>query len=108
MQRSKAESYLGFCLKAGKLTCGFNAIESLKKDVYLLLLCGTASDNAKKEAVKLQKKFGCTLLVATPRTLEEFVNRANCKLAAVRDKNLANAILSVQDGNFRNYSGGNI
>lgn len=47
-KKSKAESYIGFCIKAGKLTCGFNAVELLKKDVFLLLLCDTVSDNGKK------------------------------------------------------------
>ena len=51
MQRSKAESYIGFCIRAGKLTCGFNAVATLHKDVYLLLLGGTASDNAVKQAL---------------------------------------------------------
>ena len=52
-KKSKAESYIGFCIKAGKLTCGFNAVELLKKDVFLLLLCDTVSDNGKKSAEKL-------------------------------------------------------
>ena len=54
MQRSKAESYIGFCIRAGKLTCGFNAVATLHKDVYLLLLCGTASENAVKQALSLR------------------------------------------------------
>lgn len=108
MQRSKAEAYIGFCIRAGKLTCGFNAIETLKRDVYLLLLCGTASENAVKSAVKLQQKFQCEMIVLKGRKLEDVVGKANCRLAAVRDKNLAKAILSVTDEIFTNYSGGNI
>ena len=108
MQRSKAEGYIGFCIKAGKLTCGFNAVQTLKKGVYLLLLCSTASANAKKEAEKLRARFRCAMIESCGRPLEDIVGRANCKLAAVRDENLAKAILSVTDDEFRKYSGGNI
>ena len=48
MQRNKADAYVGLCRKAGKLTCGFNAVEVQRGGVYLLLLCHTASENAKK------------------------------------------------------------
>ena len=108
MPKSKAESYIGFCIKAGKLTCGFNAVEALKKDVYLLLLCYTTTENGKKSAEKLQKRFGCEMLLFRGKTLEDATGRKGCKLAAVREKNLAKAILSVEDENIRKYSGGNI
>lgn len=107
MQRSKVESYIGFCRKAGKLTCGANAIEVQKKGVFLLLLCESASDNAKKNAAKLAERFGCELLMTVGRALETFVGRENCKLAAVRDAGLAKAILASADGVFIKYSGGN-
>lgn len=108
LQRSKADGYVGFCRKAGKLTCGFNAVEVQRGDVYLLLLCHTASDNAKKSAKKLSERFGCGLMLLEGKTLEEVTGRPNCKLAAVRDENLAKAILSSADENYRLYSGGNV
>ena len=108
MQRSKAEGYIGLCMKAGKLTCGFNAVETVKKGVYLLILCDTASANAKKEAQKFAARFRCEIVLACGRPLEDIVGRANCKLAAVRDENLAKAILSAADDQYRHYAGGNI
>ena len=107
MQRSRAESYIGFCRKAGKLTCGFNAVEVQKKGVYLLLLCTSASENAKKSAEKLANKFRCTLLVPKGRLLSELTGKENCKLAAVRDEGLAKAILSCAEDEFIKYPGGN-
>ncbi len=107
MQRSKVETYIGFCRKAGKLTCGFNAIAQQKKEVYLLLLCGTASENAVKDALKLKERFGCELLLSSQIPLEETVGKVNCKIAAVRDRELAKAILNNTDDNFISYSGGN-
>ena len=108
MQRSKAESYIGFCIKSGNLTCGFNAVALQKKGVYLLLLCSGASENARKEAVKLQHKFQCEMLITCGKTLEEITGKPNVKLAAVRDAGLANAILASGDENFKLYSGGSI
>ena len=107
MQRSKVESYIGFCRKAGRLTCGFNAVEVQKKGVFLLLLCAGASGNAKKSAVKLAQKFGCEILLSEKKPLEEIVGKENCKLAAVRDAHLAAAILSNAGDGFIKYPGGN-
>ena len=108
MLKSKAERYVGLCMKAGKLTCGFNAVEAEKKRIYLLILCSSASDNAKKSAQKLKNRFGCELMVIYGTPLEEVTGRINCKLAAVRDENLAKAILSAVDENYRIYAGGKI
>ena len=108
MQRSKAESYIGFCIRAAKLTCGYNAVATLRKDVYQLLLCGTASENAVKQALSLRGRFGCEMIVLRGKTLEDTVGKANCKLAAVRDMDLAKAILSATDEIYTKYSGGNI
>ena len=65
-------------------------------------------ENAKKSALKLKNKFGCDILLLRGKTLESIVGRENCKLAAVRDRNLAKAILSATDENISLYSGGNI
>ena len=108
MQRSKAEGYIGLCMKAGKLTCGFNAIEIQRGNTYLLLLCATASENAKKSARKLSVKFGCPIFLTEGKTLEEIIGKPNCKLAAVRDENLAKAIVASADEEYRIYSGGNV
>lgn len=106
MQRSKAESYIGFCIKSGNLTCGFNAIALQKKNVCLLILCASASENARAEALKLKRKFNCDMLITCGKTLEEITGKPNAKLAAVRDAGLAKAILSSGDENFKIYSGG--
>ncbi len=91
MPKSKVETYLGFCLRAGKLTLGVNAAATVKKGVYLLVMDEFTAPNSKKEIEKLQRKFACPLIVA--EGLETLVGKPNCKLAAVRDKNLAEAIL---------------
>ncbi len=105
MQRSKAETYLGFCLRAGKLTLGVNAVETIKKGVYLLIADESVAKNSKKEILKFKEKFSCPLLFTAG--LEDLVHKANCKLAAVRDKSLADAIYGeVGNGQLTEYIGG--
>ncbi|MGN1234874.1 MAG: hypothetical protein ACI4U2_02685 [Christensenellaceae bacterium] len=107
MVNPKISAYLGFAIKSGNLTMGFNAVETLKKGVHLMVLCDTASENSKKQALKLANKFHCPILLCKGEPLESIIGKPSCKFAAVRDKKFADALLSVQDENFGIYSGGN-
>ena len=89
MQRSKIETFLGFARRAGKLTLGVHAAGTLRR-AELLVADESVAPNNRKEIEKLQKKFGCELIFV--QNLEGMTNKAQCKLAAVRDKNLAEAI----------------
>lgn len=91
MNESKIESYLGFALRAGKLTLGLNAAEMVKKGVYCLLLDEGAAKNSQKEARKLRVRFDCPLIIV--KDLSALVKREGCKVAAVKDSSLAGAIL---------------
>ena len=88
--RSKTESYLGFCKRAGKLTLGINGTAAQKK-VCLLVADEGASENSKKEIQKLKARFSCPLIFV--EDLGAMVGKEGCRLAAVRDKGLAAAIL---------------
>lgn len=90
MERSKTASYLGFARRAGKLTLGVQAAETLKKGVYLLVADESVAPNNRKAIEKLRKKFACPLLFV--RGLGEMTGKPNCKLAAVREEHLARAI----------------
>lgn len=105
MVRSKTETYLGFCLRAGKITLGVNAVSTVKKGVYLLLADETVAKNSKKEILKLKEIFHCPLLLTA--RLETLVKKENCKLAAIRDRSLADAIYGeVGNGQLTEYIGG--
>lgn len=106
MNESKVSAYLGFSLKAGKLTLGIDGAERLKSGVYLLMLCASASENTKKQAKKLQERFSCPLLLCEQTTLAELIHRPNCKFIAVRDKNLAEAITRQRGEGLSDYAGG--
>ena len=92
MAESKIAAYFGFAKRAGKLTLGVNAAETLKKSVYLFAADNSMQKNSRKVTEKLQEKFGCPLLWF--ENLGELVGKEGCKLAAVREENLAQAIIS--------------
>ncbi len=90
MPRSKTASYLGFARRAGKLTLGINGTAAAKK-VFLLVADEGASENSKKEIQKLRARFGCPLVWV--EDLGSMAGKEGCRLAAVRDEGLAEAIL---------------
>ncbi len=91
MERSKTASYLGFARRAGKLTLGVQAAETIKKGVFLLVADETVAKNSRKVIEKLQARFACPLIFV--RDLEGMTGKSACKLAALRDEHLAAAIL---------------
>ncbi len=105
MGQSKVSSYVGFCFRARKITLGSNAIATLKGGVYLLIMDGKAAKNTIRYALKFKEKFACPLIVCKG-DFERLVNKPLCRLAAIRDKSLAAAILNSEDGDYELYTGG--
>ena len=109
MERSKIETYLGFCIRARKIIFGAEMIEKQKKGVYLLVIDGKIGKNSLKSIVRAQERIGCPLYITDEGALSEWVHRPAVKAAAITDKNLASAMLKAADSEpkFKSYSGGN-
>lgn len=105
MEKSKAETFIGFCVRARKITVGANAVEALKRGVYMILVCATASENTFGLAVQYKNKFRCPLVICK-NGLENVIYRPGCKIAAIRDRNLASAVKEHLDNNFELYAEG--
>ena len=99
MDKSKAETFIGFAMRTGNFRIGANAVATLKR-ANLVIVCSSASENTKKEAEKLAKKFKCPLIEPTEKTLEEITHRENAKVMAIADKNLSAAILDNLEKEF--------
>ena len=99
----KAETYLGFCLRARKITLGSGSIDMLKKGVYLIIVCSTASENTFKVALKYKNRFSCPLVICKCG-LENAVRKQGCKVAAVRDCELAKAICDSVGEDYELYT----
>ncbi len=98
-KKSKAETFIGFSMRAGKVKIGTNAVATLKK-ANLIIVCKTASENTKKEADKFAKKFHCSVIETLNRPLSEFVHKENAKVMAINDKQLSQAILNNLEEDF--------
>ena len=103
--QSKVQSYIGFCKRARKITLGSSAVGALRGEVYLLLLDKNAAKNSLRYALKYKRKFNCPLLVCGDN-FEELVGKPNCRLAAIREKSLANAILNSGEPGYELYTEG--
>ena len=99
MDKSKAETFIGFAMRTGNFRIGANAAATLKR-ANLMIVCSSASENTKKEAEKLAKKFKCPLIEPTVKTLEEITHRENAKVMAIADKSLSAAILDNLEKEF--------
>ena len=104
--KTKIFTYVGFAKKSKKLLIGSTALKTAKKGVQLLLVCSTATENARKEAESYAKKFSCPIVVCDGAPLADLVLKENCKVAAVCDKHLADAILANISDGFYVLSGG--
>ena len=98
-KNSKVQTFLGFAIKARKYRVGLNTIATLK-NVNLLVICKTISENSKKEAEKLAKKFKCPLLETKDVMLSELIHIEDTKIMAITDKNLANAVIENSEKDF--------
>ena len=105
---SKIESYLGFCIRSGKILFGIDNVDKQRKGISLLIFDEELGKSSLKTLLHAQEKFSCPLLVAEKGVLGERLHRPAVKAAAILDNNLAQAILSVVDSEpqIKFYSGG--
>lgn len=107
MSKNKIDAYIGFCIKSGKIAIGAGAISTLRGGVKLLILDGNSAKNSKRLALKFKNRFNCPLVICK-NDFETKVNKEGAKIAALKDEQLSNAILSSLDDNYELYAGGSI
>ena len=109
MEKNKIETYVGFCIRSGKIIFGTEMISRQKKGVKLLLSDGGMGANSFKIMVKAQETLDCPLLQTAVGVLGELTHRPAVKAVAIKDEHLASAILKevAGDPQFKLYSGGN-
>ena len=94
MEKNKIETYLGFCIRAGKIIFGVEMIERQKKGVKLLMADGAIGKNSFKPTVQAHEKFGCPLLITAEGQLGALLHRPAVKAIAITDEHLAAAIVA--------------
>lgn len=88
-----------------KTVAGVNAIEHTKNKIELLMICKTASANTFKDAMKIAKRKSVKLIVSEV-PVEIIAKKEHCKLLAILDKGLSDAILNNLNDRFYEYQGG--
>jgi hypothetical protein len=104
--KSKVETFIGFAVRANKYRTGMNSVETLKR-ANLVLVCSTASENTKKQALKASKKLHAKIYI-TIKPLAELVHKENAKVMAVTDSALAKAIVENAEGELTIFNQENI
>ena len=87
----KAETFIGFAVRAGKFRSGTNTLSTLKK-AYLIIVCETAAENTVKLAEKYAEKYRCKAFITCGINLSDLVHKDGIKIAAITDLSLAKAI----------------
>lgn len=106
MAKTKIDTYIGFAIRSGKVVFGADSIGALKKGAHLIVLCASAAKNTTKLAYKFKDKFSCPLVICK-NGLANVVFRDNCKIIAIKDENLAKAVVENIDDNYEIMLGGN-
>lgn len=92
----KLESYLGFCIKSGKVLFGFDALCETSKNVKLVVVCPLVNSKVEQKLIKLCEYKKWTM-VKSNTTLGDVIHRDNCKTLGVLDSSLAKAILNCDE-----------
>ncbi|MBQ7879216.1 MAG: hypothetical protein IJ317_01070 [Clostridia bacterium] len=106
--KSKIETYLGFCVRAGKLVYGVDEVEKKKKGVFLIVFDKDLGANSLKTLLQAQAKLSCPLLQADKGILGAYLYKPAVKAVAITDHHLAAAIVNAAESEpqFKFYSGG--
>lgn len=96
---SKIGAYLGFGIKSGNVIFGYDALVETTKRVKLVVVCKTVNQKVEQKLLRLceSKKW---IMAKTNVILGDLIHRDNCKVMAILDKSLANAIVDTSEVNI--------
>ncbi len=97
--KTKAQTFIGFAIRARKYRIGMNAVQTLKS-INLLIVCSSASENTLEQAKKVASRYNCPMLITNQIKLEQITFKENSKVMAITDKSLAKAILDNCKNDF--------
>lgn len=93
---NKIISYLGFAQKSNSCIMGQTALKKCKKQLFLIIVCNTASDNLKNLAKNLANKHNCEFMISKIN-LSEMIKFDDVKIIGLTDENLSKAIVSNKE-----------
>ena len=93
---NKIISYLGFAKKSNNCIVGQTALKKCQKQLHLVLVCNTASENLKNLAKNLAVKHNCEAIISQVE-LATLINQIDIKIVGITDENLSKAIIDNKE-----------
>ena len=93
---NKIISYLGFAQKSNNCIMGQTAIKKTTKQLNLILVCDTASENLKNLAKNMANKHNCDLIISKIK-LSQLIKFDDIKIIGITDENLSKAIINNKE-----------
>ncbi len=87
----KIQTYIGFAIKKGSVAYGYEGILKCRKRVFVVIRTADLSENSAKQLSKACAAIRCPILEIDE--IKSLKNK-NCKVLAICDKSLADAILN--------------
>ena len=87
---------MGFSIKSGKVVFGLDKLQEYFKPVKLVIVCSTVAENTYKK-LKALCEYNKWKMVQLNEgiVLGSVIGRDNCKVLAMTDKNLSQAVLDL-------------
>lgn len=88
---NKIISYIGFSIKSNQVVFGIDNIEVYKKKIHLIVVSNTISDKSRVKILEIASRRDIEVL-ELDCSLEDITKRKNCKVLALTNFDLSNAI----------------
>ncbi len=88
----KAESIIGFAVKAGKVIYGLDTLKETKRKRYLIIFSPSVSDGTKKDIFAVAKRDNVPLIRS--EALLTALHKDNIKVIGIANKQMADAIMN--------------
>ncbi len=99
MPLDKITSLIGFAVKAGRITLGYDRITQSRSKKYLIIAAKEINSTAKKRLKKYADENGVPILV-TSMDLSAITGFSKCKALAFTDKQMSQAALQNINDNY--------
>ena len=93
---NKLISYLGFAKKSNNCVMGQTALKNNTKQLYLIIVDTSASENLINLAENLSKKQNCELIISK-FPISDLIRYTEVKIIGLTDENLSKAIINNKE-----------
>lgn len=96
----KIESLIGFAVRANKIIYGMDNIETLHRKRFLIMVCATLAERTLKRVQMSAKERKLPIVRVKHKLLEELVHKTQCKVIALTDNQMSQAVMKYVNENY--------